>query len=201
VPVAVLLGVTVAVWLWAGESWRYTAGLPLVALLLLAANFYRDPPRHLPERNGVFAVAPADGRVVQVAADETGLHISIFLSVFDVHVKRAPVGGRVTALEHVPGRYLPAFRREASTENERVTLRIDSPSAGPVACTQVAGLLARRIQNWVAEGDTLTAGARYGLIHFGSRVDLVLPPRFRPLVRAGAHVKGGATPLAEIPHG
>lgn len=195
------LAVNILVWLLTPDPWRLYLGAAALILLVLLANFYRDPSRALPARSGVFAVSPADGRVVRVDRDTEGLHISIFLSVFDVHVNRAPVGGHVRMLQHHAGRYLPAFRSEASAANERVILEIESASGGRVVCTQVAGLLARRIHNWVTEGETLEIGQRYGMIHFGSRVDLTLPVRFRPLVRRGAHVKGGATPLAELPLG
>lgn len=201
VPLAAGLVVTALVWILAPEPWRLYLGFVALAALLLLANFYRDPERTLPARSGVFAVSPADGKIVRVEQDAGGLHISIFLSVFDVHVNRAPLGGRVRTIQHYAGKYLPAFRSETSSENERVVLEIESASAGRVVCTQVAGLLARRIQNWVAEGDTLEIGQRYGMIHFGSRVDLTLPERFRPLVRTGARVKGGATPLAELAFG
>jgi phosphatidylserine decarboxylase len=200
-PLLAGLLLTVLVWALTPGPWRFYAGVPVTIALLLLANFYRDPARNLPLRSGVFAVAPADGRIVRVDRDGTGLHISIFLSVFDVHVNRAPVGGRVLALRREAGKFLPAFRPEASSANERVVLEIDSAAAGRVVCTQVAGLLARRIQNWIAPGDTLEAGQRYGMIHFGSRVDLTLPATFRPLVRTGAHVSAGATPLAELASG
>jgi phosphatidylserine decarboxylase len=104
-------------------------------------------------------------------------------------------------MRHLPGKYLPAFRPESSSANERVVLEIESASAGRVTCTQVAGLLARRIQNWVSEGDVLEVGQRYGMIHFGSRVDLTLPAGFRPLVQRGVHVSAGATAIAELERG
>ena len=201
VPLAVGLLVTVLIWSLAPEAWRLYLGLSALVALGFLANFYRDPGRSVPSRSGVFAVSPADGRVVRVEEDSEGLHISVFLSVFDVHVNRAPVGGRVRLLRHHSGKYLPAFNSESSSANERVVLEIDSAAAGRVVCTQVAGLLARRIQNWIAEGDNLEIGQRYGMIHFGSRVDLTLPGRFRPLVRTGAHVKGGSTALAELTGG
>lgn len=182
-------------------DWNLAAGLVLLALTLLLANFFRDPARRPPERNGVFAVAPADGRVVLVHQSDSGLQISIFLSVFDVHVNRSPVSGRITRLHHTPGKFLAAYKAQASTDNERETIELDSPSAGKVVCTQVAGLLARRIDNWVHEGDRLEQGARYGMIRLGSRVDLTLPASFRPLVREGARVRAGFTPVAEIPRG
>jgi phosphatidylserine decarboxylase len=191
----------VMVWLLAPDAWRLYLGTMAAVALLLVVNFYRDPVRTVPARSGVFAVAPADGKVVRVDSDTEGLHISIFLSVFDVHVNRAPLSGRIRALKHHPGKYLPAFNRKASAVNERVVLELESAACGRIVCTQVAGLLARRIQNWVGEGEHLEIGQRYGMIHFGSRVDLTLPGRFRPLVRTGARVKGGATPLAELGSG
>lgn len=201
VPVVVtaLLAV-IALWFFPPD-WNIWVGLPLALIFVLLANFFRDPERRVPDRQGVFAVAPADGRVVLVRNDGKGLQISIFLSVLDVHVNRMPVAGTIVKIVHTPGRFFAAYRAEASTENERESIEIESPSVGRVVCTQVAGLLARRIDNWVQEGESLRIGERYGMIRFGSRVDLLLPSKFRALVREGARVKAGSTPLAEIPRG
>jgi phosphatidylserine decarboxylase len=170
----------------------------LTILLLFLLQFYRDPERTAPPEGATPAVlSPADGRVVDVHKSPEALHISIFMSPLDVHVNRAPVSGRVVELSRAPGRFLPAFAARASAENERVCLRIDSPAAGAVACTQVAGILARRIDNWIEVGQTVTRGQRYGMIHLGSRVDLALAPAFDARVRAGDRVKAGATVLAE----
>jgi phosphatidylserine decarboxylase len=200
-PVALTALLTAAAWFFLPPDWNLWVGLGLLLALALLVNFFRDPDRALPDRKGVYAVAPADGRVVLVHESATGLQISIFLSVFDVHVNRMPIGGRITRLQNTPGKFLAAYKPEASTDNERETIEIESPSAGKVVCTQVAGLLARRIDNWVAEGDCLDQGARYGMIRFGSRVDMTLPATFKALVREGARVKAGSTAIAEIPRG
>lgn len=200
-PIAIVAFCTAAACFLLPADWNLWVGLLMLLVLALLVNFFRDPARALPDRQGVFVVAPADGRVVLVAESAEGLQISIFLSVFDVHVNRMPVGGQITRLQHTPGKFLAAYKPEASTENERETIEIDSPSAGKVVCTQVAGLLARRIDNWVSEGDRLEQGVRYGMIRFGSRVDMTMPAAFKPLVREGARVKAGNTPIAEIPRG
>jgi phosphatidylserine decarboxylase len=201
VPVLAVAVLVLFAWWLLPAGWNLWVAGPLLTVLVLLANFFRDPERQLPARDGVFAVSPADGRVVLVDRNERELSLSIFLSVFDVHVNRAPVSGTIISITRVEGKYLPAYETEASIRNERVTLAIESPDAGRVRCTQVAGLLARRIDNWVSEGDGLKMGQRYGMIRFGSRVDLSLPPNFVPLVQVGQHVKGSLTVLAEVPRG
>jgi phosphatidylserine decarboxylase len=199
--IAVLVASNAIVWLFVPDVWRYVFGITALILLLLIVNFYRDPERQVPHREGVFVVSPADGRVVLVDKAGGRLLISIFLSAFDVHVNRAPVSGRVVELLHTPGKYLPAFLATSSTENERVCLTLEDPSGRKVVCTQVAGLLARRIENWVYKGQQMTQGERYGMIHLGSRLDLDLDGAYEPLVTKGQYVKGGMAVLAEIPCG
>lgn len=166
-------------------------------LFLFMLQFYRDPERRpADDLSPADVLSPADGRVVDVHRNTGELCISIFLSPINVHVNRAPVTGRVLELVHTPGLFRPAYEGRASTENERVSLSIDSPGLGTVTCVQVAGLLARRIENWIEAGQTLTRGERYGMIHFGSRVDLVLPSGLTPRVRPGDRVKGGQSVLA-----
>jgi phosphatidylserine decarboxylase len=166
-------------------------------LFVLVLQFYRDPHRVPPEGLPEGAVvSPADGRVVDVRVAEGLLHISIFLSPIDVHVNRAPVSGRVLELVHTPGRFLPAFDARASVENERVRLTLDVPGLGRITCVQVAGLVARRIENWIDVGQTLSRGQRYGMIHFGSRVDLALPRGLSARVQRGDRVKAGVSVLA-----
>ena len=195
--IALLVALNAIAWLVPQGAWRWWLGIPVAVLLLLVLNFYRDPDREVPERDGVFAVAPADGHVVAVTEHDGGLELSIFMSALDVHVNRAPVAGTVTSRTHHAGRYLPAFLARSQTENERETLIFESPEVGRVSCTQVAGLLARRIENWVEPGDELALGQRYGMIHLGSRLDLEFPTGFVALVRRGQHVKAGTTVLAE----
>jgi phosphatidylserine decarboxylase len=167
-------------------------------LLLLAfiAFFFRDPHRVPPGAEGAL-LSPADGRVVRVGEEADGRPLSIFLSVFDVHVNRAPVSGRVTRIVYSRGRFQAAFRHGASHENERNAITIES-ALGPVTVVQIAGLLARRIVCTLREGDEVRAGDRIGLIKFGSRVDVLPPPSVRWDVEVGDRVTGGVTVLGRV---
>ncbi len=196
-----LLAGNIAIWFALDGNFRFGFGVPALVLLLSLVNFYRNPDRVVPEHKGVIVISPADGRVVNVTRNAEATCISIFLSAFDVHVNRIPVSGVVVALSHREGSYLPAYLSRSSIENERVILEIDSPDAGRVECVQVAGLMARRIHNWIKIGDPVRMGDRYGIIRLGSRVDLKLPSQFEPLVKRGMKVRGGETLLAEIPSG
>ncbi len=160
------------------------------------AWFFRNPSRWVPDGPG-FIVAPADGRVVEAGtpAGEAGLRVSIFMSVFDPHVNRAPVSGRVLEIRHRPGRFLPAYRAQATRENEQNAILFEQPDGQRVRCIQVAGILARRILCWVREGDDVSRGRRFGMICFGSRVDTYLPPGIELLVRLGDRVKAGESVL------
>lgn len=177
---------------WAGP-W---AALPCLALAGFCVYFFRDPDRAIPA--GPVCVSPADGRVVRVRDEPDGrTRVSIFLNIFDVHVNRAPVGGRITSLNYSPGRFRLAHLDAASIENERNTLLIDSPHCkSTVEVTQIAGLLARRIVCRKREGDTLRAGERFGLIKFGSRVDVVLGREWDLAVAERDRVAGGSSVLA-----
>jgi phosphatidylserine decarboxylase len=186
------------------------AGLGGAVLTALIAWFFREPRRVTPSRAGI-AVAPADGTVstVAVAAPpaELGMgagqvpRVSVFLSVFDVHVQRAPVTGEVLRAVYRPGRFLSADLDKASEDNERNSLLLRTVDGHDVAVVQIAGLVARRIVCQVGEGDKVAAGASYGLIRFGSRVDLYVPPSSRVLVEPGQRTIGGETVLAELPEG
>lgn len=168
--------------------------------------FFRDPVRHTPidER---LVIAPADGVVTSIGffipPPELGLgveplqRISVFMSVFDCHVNRAPVSGRVTKIAYKPGVFLNADLDKASEDNERNGLVIES-AAGRFGVVQIAGLVARRIVCFVRQGESLEAGERFGLIRFGSRVDVYLPAAARPLVTIGSKAIAGETPLAEL---
>lgn len=163
--------------------------------------FFRDPER-IPPRLAGAIVAPADGRVVAVqdATDPfvgEGVRVSIFLSPLDVHVNRSPVGGLVTEVEYRPGRYLAAFRPEASEANERCTLHLQGEAAR-VTVAQIAGVLARRIVCRVRPGDKLEQGERFGLICFGSRTDLVVPKGTALRVRPGERVRGGESVIGVV---
>jgi phosphatidylserine decarboxylase len=184
------------------------AGLVGAALTAWVAWFFREPRRVTPQRAGI-AVAPADGTVAQVLTasppPELGLgarqwlRISVFLSVFDVHVQRAPVTGEVVRAVYRAGRFLSADLDKASEDNERNSLLLRAMDGQhEVAVVQIAGLVARRIVCHVDEGDKVTAGQTYGLIRFGSRVDLYVPAGSRVLVEPGQRTVGGETVLAEL---
>ena len=193
--------------LWArsgGWGARSAAPAIFVVLTLFVTYFFRDPERTGPPGPGV-VVAPADGKVMSVGPVDgedfmagTATRVTIFLNIFNVHVQRAPLGGRVVHYAYHPGRYLPAWREEASGENERASLGIDT-GAGPLLVRQIAGLVARRIVTYPREGDAVTRGDRIGLIRFGSRVDLFLPPDWPVTVEPGDNVRGGETQVARIP--
>jgi phosphatidylserine decarboxylase len=188
-------------WLWPPLAW--------IAVLVTAwiAYFFRDPPRVTPLREGL-VVSPADGRICAIErvrppaelglGDVERVRISIFLSVFDVHINRAPVAGRITRSLYVPGTFLNAALDKASEENERCALVITRADGSEIGVVQIAGLIARRIVTFVKEGDTVGAGERFGLIRFGSRVDLYLPPGQWGLVAVGQRAIGGETVLADL---
>lgn len=187
------------------HRWVRRAGLLAAGA---CAGFFRHPPRVPPTRPGAI-VAPADGEicVIDAAAPpaELGMgdaplpRISIFLSLLDAHVQRAPVGGEVVAVHHRPGRFGSADLAAASTENERTSLWIRTSGGADVVAVQVAGLLARRIVCDARVGDTLSIGDTYGLIRFGSRLDTYLPPGSEPLVQVGQRAIAGETVLAQLP--
>jgi phosphatidylserine decarboxylase len=182
-------------------------GWVLVVLTGWIAYFFRDPDRVTPTRPGL-VVSPADGRVqlIMEAApppelamgDEPMTRISVFLNVFDVHVNRFPVDGRVCAAHYRPGKFLNASLDKASVDNERMSLGIEMADGRRVACVQIAGLVARRIICDAVPGAEARAGARYGLIRFGSRVDVYLPLGTAPLVVVGQRVIGGESVLADL---
>jgi phosphatidylserine decarboxylase len=171
---------------WAAAPWAVPFGFILF--------FFRDPARRAPG-DASHIVAPADGRVIEVDNDSHGSRIAVFLSVFNCHINRSPVSGTVTSVRHTPGRFLPAWDRRVASENERNELVIRTPE-GEYRVTQIAGVLARRIVCGKKAGDAVARGERIGLIQFGSRTDLVLPPGVEPLVRQGDRVRGGVTVMA-----
>jgi phosphatidylserine decarboxylase len=162
-----------------------------VVLLVFTLNFFRDPER-LPPEDPVALVSPADGRVIR--AD--GERVSIFMNVFDVHVCRSPVAGRVTSVAHEAGRFFAAMKAEASDQNERTAIVVQPPDGAPVRFVLVAGLIARRIVCRTAVGSELLAGERVGIIRFGSRVDVDLPAHATPTVVVGDRVVAGETVVA-----
>jgi len=191
VPAAILAGTK-----------RYGWASGFAALGAFFAYFFRDPERHVPAGDGL-VVAPADGRVMAAGpADErwsppgVWQQITIFLSPMDVHMNRTPVEGRVTRIEYRPGRFLPAYK-EVANENELNEIWIDYRGE-PIVIRQVVGVLARRVVCRVHEGQTLERGERIGLMKFGSRMDVFLPPRAVLLVQVGESVVAGETVLARF---
>lgn len=165
-----------------------------------AGHFFRDPERVVPTEKGV-AVSPADGKVIKIkqTADpitgEEVMCISIFMNVCNVHVNRSPVAGKITAIAYHPGKFLNAAWDKASTDNERCAYRLET-AEGAFTMVQIAGLIARRIVCRVREGEELLRGERFGLIRFGSRVDLYLPNSYAPSVNIGEKVAAGQSILA-----
>jgi phosphatidylserine decarboxylase len=170
------------------------AAILLLLLALFVTYFFRDPGR-IPPSGDEFILSPGDGKVIVIEdfTDEQGSQmklISIFLSVFNVHVNRIPISGTVTKVNYIPGKFLKAFERAAVTENERTEITIQSPR-GTVRFGQVAGIIARRIVCHLQGNETVTKGERFGLIRFGSRIDMFFGPDIHVNVKVGDRVKGG----------
>jgi phosphatidylserine decarboxylase len=186
--------------LWAPAGW-----IGAIATLWMM-YFFRDPWRVTPTRPGLL-ISPADGIVVSIAAatppaelamgDMAVVRIGVFLNVFDVHVTRAPIGGRVTAMRYTKGRFVNASLDKASEHNERLAIRIAPPEGPDVAFVLVAGLVARRIVCNLYEGQQVGSGQRIGIIRFGSRVDIYCPAPYVPMVVTGQRMVGGETVLAD----
>jgi len=173
----------------------------LFLLAAFCAYFFRDPSRIIP-RGDHLILSPADGKVMEIvegkdpAFDQPVWIMRIFLSVFDPHIQRMPVGGKVEAMTYTKGKFLDARDPKACFENEQNRVEINSPR-GRIVVTQIAGLIARRIVWWVREGQSLAAGEQFGLIRFGSQVDVVLPKTVQFRVKAGDRVEAGSSVIAE----
>lgn len=193
---SVLLGL-----LWAPLGW-----LGLV-LTLWCVYFFRNPDRVTPDRDGL-VISPADGVVCLVGpavppvelgmGDSPMTRICVFMSVFDVHVNRAPLAGRITRIAYKPGKFLNAALDKASEDNERMAIRMETTGGADIAFVQIAGLVARRIKCDLSEGQDVRAGERFGLIRFGSRVDVYLPEGVAPQVALGQRCIAGETVLADL---
>ena len=187
-------------WIWVPLAW-----IGVIATCW-CAYFFRDPPRVTPVGNGL-VIAPADGMISQIAlavppreldlGDASRPRISIFMSVFDVHVNRSPVSGKIEKIAYKHGKFLNADLDKASEENERNGFVIGA-GKGKIAVVQIAGLVARRIVCFVREGESIAAGERIGMIRFGSRVDVYLPMGTHTLVAEGQYAVGGETVLADL---
>ncbi len=171
------------------------------------AYFFRNPERATPVRSGL-VISPADGIVQSVVSaippeelnmsDQSLIRVAVFMNVFDVHVNRVPIAGTISAICYRPGKFFNASLDKSSVDNERQSLKITTEEGLDIAFVQIAGLLARRIRCWVRVGDTMLAGERFGLIRFGSRVDVYLPEGAQPLVNVGQTVIAGETVLADL---
>lgn len=178
-----------------------------LGLTIWCYYFFRDPIRHVPQGAGLL-VSPADGIISQIAlavpppelgaGDAPRLRISTFMSVFNVHVNRAPIAGRLAKMAYRPGKFLNASLDKASEDNERNSLLLDLPDGRQIIVVQIAGLVARRILPFVKEGQSLRTGERFGLIRFGSRVDVYLPEGVAPLVCEGQIMIAGETVMADL---
>ncbi len=167
-----------------------------VAVALFMAFFFRDPKRTIPTDADII-VSAADGKVTRIEDRENGKFVSVFLSPIDVHINRAPIAGQVVKVELFQGRKAPATSNEASQTNERNSITIEGEKM-TVVCTQIVGILARRIVCWSKAGDNLELGEKYGLIKFGSRTDLLMPMNTEILVKIGDRVTGGETIIGKL---
>ncbi len=168
--------------------------VPLYILAGFCLYFFRDPEREIPQ--GAVAVAPADGKVVAIVPDSAGAHrISIFLNIFDVHVNRAPIGGKIMCVKYQKGEFLVASKEAASQANEQNAITIEG-NGSRVVFKQIAGLIARRIVCYKKPGDMVEAGERVGLIKFGSRADVLVGPEWEVAVGVGERVTAGSSVIA-----
>ena len=183
-----------------GEGW--VAFFALITLFVVW--FFRDPHRKVPEGHGMF-VSPADGTVVEIVKfyDEQvikgpAIRVSIFLNIFNVHITRMPAEGRVVDITYNPGRFFAANVPKASLENEQNAVVLETPWGKKIVCVQIAGFIARRIVCWIKKGAVMNCGERFGLIRFGSRVDLIFPVGVALRVSEGDRVWGGKTVLGKL---
>jgi phosphatidylserine decarboxylase len=200
--VAIFAAITIVLFLiWSVLGWIG------IGLTIWCYYFFRDPVRVTPARDGLI-VSPADGVVSliekAVPPAELGMsdmaltRVSVFMSVFNCHVNRAPIAGQITAIAYRPGKFFNASLDKASADNERNSLCIEMPDGRQIAVVQIAGLVARRIVCFTKTGDTLRTGERFGLIRFGSRLDVYLPDGVEPMVNLGQTMIAGETVLADL---
>jgi phosphatidylserine decarboxylase len=174
----------------------YFSTMFVLLLAVFVAFFFRNPTREIPQDPSVI-VSPADGRVVKIERVGNVTKLSIFLSIFNVHVNRSPIAGRIEAIEYKKGKFKLAFDHAASVENERNVIMVAQGDL-KIVFTQIAGLIARRIVCWKRVGDTVEKGELIGLIRFGSRVDVLFPAGTEVTVARGTRVRGGSTPIGMI---
>lgn len=191
-PIGICAALSVATLLGCPVGWAPV--LPL-ALLAFVISFFRDPEVNVPADERLI-VAPASGRIVEIKPVGTTTMVAIFLSVFDVHVQRAPIAGRITGVKYQSGRFLDVRHPDAPVMNEYRLLDLEAADGYRVSVKQIAGLIARRIVGWVDEGATVARGERIGMIKFGSRVELFVPAGTEIVARVGEPAKGGETVVA-----
>jgi phosphatidylserine decarboxylase len=197
--IAVLGLVTIIAALNLGALWAVIPGI----LTAFVTFFFRNPIRNVPDDDNLI-MSPADGKVMGITEvyddqflNDKGIKVTIFLSVFDVHVNRSPVQGEIKYQQYTCGRFKPAYKESAACENERHAIGLEN-SKMRVLVTQIAGILARRIVSWVTLGTILKQGERYGLIKFGSCTELIVPTTVEILVKKGDRVKGGKTVIGRV---
>ena len=191
-PILILAALSVATLLWCPARW---APVLTVALLAFTFSFFRDPEARVPADEKVI-VAPATGKIVEIKPVGQTTMVAIFLSVFDVHVQRAPVAGRITGVKYEAGKFFDVRHPDASTMNEYRLIDLETDDGYRVSVKQIAGLIARRIVGWVGEGATVAKGERVGMIKFGSRVELFLPVSTEIVAKVGEYARGGETIIA-----
>jgi phosphatidylserine decarboxylase len=203
VPLVLVGGLCLLLGWMVSDLFFYSAAL-FFLLALFVAFFFRDPEREVPGsvEDERLVVSPADGLVVvvkpvELAGGDMGTLVSIFLSIFDVHVNRSPLAGRIVETDYRPGKFLIATKQKASIENEQNVITVENRYA-TVVFKQIAGLIARRIVFWKKKGDHVMLGERVGLIKFGSRVDIILPPQVVVVARKGERVKGGVSIIGKV---
>jgi phosphatidylserine decarboxylase len=205
----ILIGLVLTVAaLWVATRWdsrtAFVASIVFALLTVFTVYFFRDPERSAKPEPGML-IAPADGRIVKIDTlavhpfvGERAIQVSIFLSVFDVHVNRVPTSGKIDYVKYNPGKFLAAYEDKASLENEQTEIGMRAMSGQRIVFKQIAGLIARRIVCRLTEGDQVTTGERFGLIKFGSRTDLLVPADSRIIVKLGQRVKGGETVMGYL---
>jgi len=198
--IAAAVAAALATHWFAGAGWA----APLWLVCAFMVQFFRDPPRTVPQEPKA-VLSPADGRIVAVERahdpylDRDALKLSVFMNVFNAHSNRSPVDGEIREAWHHPGKFFNAELSKSSLENERAALWIQVPGGADVTCVQIAGLIARRILCYAKAGQRLARGERYGFIRFGSRVDVYLPPGSRPVASVGDKVYATESILAVLP--
>ena len=179
----------------AGLIWCWIAAAVSLILLVFTISFFRDPTAKVPADEKLI-VAPATGKIVEIGPVGETTRVAIFLSVFDVHVQRAPIAGTIKRVQYQAGKFLDVRDPNSSSQNEYRLIEMETADGYRVSVRQIAGLIARRIVGWADEGTQLAKGERFGMIRFGSRVELYLPPGADVVAEVGEYAKGGETILA-----